>query len=86
MGRRNEAYGWHFQYLTIIGLALATATFAVALLADLTMSRRIFLVKNVLSFCSAPLEVLIALLYWGLRVVGSTHVRIPLCSCSGAAR
>ena len=39
------------------------------LLADLTMSRRIFLAKNGLSFCSAPLEVLISLLYWGLRAV-----------------
>ena len=75
--RRNEAYGWHFQYLTIIGLALATVTFAVGLLADLTLSRRIFLAKNALSFCSAPLEVLIALLYWGLRVVGPLQIRIP---------
>ncbi|KAH1494180.1 hypothetical protein KXV92_006691 [Aspergillus fumigatus] len=67
--RANEAYGWHFQYLTVIGLALSTLTFAVALLADLTLSARLFLVKNLLSICSAPMEVLISVLYWGLRMI-----------------
>lgn len=75
MLRSNEAYGWHFQYLTVIGLALSTLTFAVALLADLTLSARLFLVKNLLSICSAPMEVLISVLYWSLRMVGS---RAPL--------
>ncbi|KAJ6027678.1 hypothetical protein N7499_001137 [Penicillium canescens] len=65
----NLAYGWHFQYLTVIGLSLSTVTFAVALLADVTLSRRLFLVKNLLSVCSAPLEVLISVLYWGLRLI-----------------
>jgi hypothetical protein len=71
----NEAYGWHFQYLTVIGLALSTLTFAFALLADLTLSTRLFLVKNLLSICSAPMEVLISVLYWSLRMVSS---RAPL--------
>lgn len=66
---RSDAYGWHFQFLTIIGLSLATVTFAAALLADLTLSRRLFLFKNLLSVCSAPLEVLISILYWGLKFV-----------------
>ncbi|CAG8307607.1 unnamed protein product [Penicillium salamii] len=65
----NQAYGWHFQYLTVIGLTLSTLTFFVGLLADITLSRRLFLVKNILSICSAPLEVLISVLYWGLRSV-----------------
>lgn len=65
----NQAYGWHFQYLTVIGLTLSTLTFATALLADLTMSRRLFLAKNLLSVCSCPMEVLISVLYWGLRMV-----------------
>ncbi|KAK9853422.1 hypothetical protein MYU51_006513 [Penicillium brevicompactum] len=65
----NQAYGWHFQYLTVIGLTLSTLTFTVGLLADITLSRRLFLVKNLLSICSAPLEVLISVLYWGLRSV-----------------
>ncbi|CAG7989668.1 unnamed protein product [Penicillium salamii] len=58
----NQAYGWHFQYLTVIGLTLSTLTFFVGLLADITLSRRLFLVKNILSICSAPLEVLISVL------------------------
>ncbi|RMJ28636.1 integral membrane protein [Aspergillus sp. HF37] len=65
----NEAYGWHFQYLTVIGLSLSTLTFAVALLADLTVSPRLFLVKNLFSVCSAPMEVLISVLYWCLRLI-----------------
>ncbi|PGG97118.1 hypothetical protein AJ80_09738 [Polytolypa hystricis UAMH7299] len=65
----NEAYGWHFQYLTIIGLTLATLTCVAGLLADILLSRRLFLVKNVLSVCSAPLAVLVSLLYWGLRII-----------------
>ncbi|KAJ5761216.1 hypothetical protein N7520_008372 [Penicillium odoratum] len=67
--RADEAYGWHFQYLTVIGLTLSTLTFAVALLADITLSRRLFLVKNLLSVCSAPMEVLISVMYWGLRLI-----------------
>ncbi|KAJ5385863.1 hypothetical protein N7509_008404 [Penicillium cosmopolitanum] len=65
----NEAYGWHFQYLTVIGLSLSTLTFIFAILADVTLSRRLFLIKNLLSVCSAPLEVLISVLYWGLRLI-----------------
>lgn len=69
--RSNQAYGWHFQYLTVIGLTLSTFTFATALLADVTLSRRLFLVKNLLSVCCCPMEVLISVLYWGLRVASS---------------
>jgi hypothetical protein len=67
----NEAFGWHFQYLTVIGLGLSTLTFACGLLADVTLSQRLFLAKNLLSVCSCPMEVVISILYWGLRSVGS---------------
>ncbi|KAJ0422181.1 hypothetical protein BJY00DRAFT_300338 [Aspergillus carlsbadensis] len=73
----NEAYGWHFQYLTVIGLSLATLTFTVGLLADITLSPRLFLVKNLLSICSAPMEVLISILYWGIRLVNISFHAIP---------
>ncbi|WPH01368.1 Hypothetical protein R9X50_00421100 [Acrodontium crateriforme] len=70
----NDSYGWHMQYLTIIGLSLATATFAVGLLADLTLSRLLFRLKNVLSIASAPMECLITILYWGLRAIDPSLV------------
>lgn len=57
------------QYLTIIGLFLAALTFTVGLLADLTLSSRLFTLKNTLSVASAPMEVLISLLYWSLRTI-----------------
>lgn len=65
----NDSYGWHMQYLTILGLSLATATFAVGLLADVTLSPALFAVKNALSVASAPMQVLISLLYWSLQLV-----------------
>jgi len=42
---------------------------ATALLADATLSPKLFTVKNVLTLTSAPLEVLISILYWGLRII-----------------
>jgi len=63
----NDSYGWHMQYLTIIGLSTASLTFIVGLLADMTLSARLFSYKNALSVASAPMEILISLLYWGLK-------------------
>lgn len=73
----NDSYGWHWQYLTIIGLTLATASFAFGLLADLTsgsLSSNLFATKNTLSLCSAPLEVLISILYWGISAIDRVRV------------
>ena len=55
--------------LTTLGLSLATATFASGLLADLTLSPRLFTLKNNLAVTAAPLELLVSVLYWGLRIV-----------------
>jgi len=44
-------------------------TFTAGALADITLSSRMFRLKNVLSMCSAPLECLISALYWGIRAV-----------------
>lgn len=71
----NDSYGWHMQYLTIIGLSLATLTFTSGLLADLTLSPRLFRIKNALSITSAPLEVLISILYWGLQLINPKLVQ-----------
>ncbi|KAI1375520.1 FAR-17a/AIG1-like protein-domain-containing protein [Hypoxylon crocopeplum] len=73
----SVGFGGHFQFLTIIGLALASCTFAVGFLADVTLSSRLFKVKNVLSACSAPLEVLISILYWGLCAIDKSLVFPP---------
>lgn len=70
----NDSYGWHFQYLTIIGLSLATLTFLAGLLADFTSSQRLFHAKNILSMCATPLEVLISVLYWTLRTYDKSLV------------
>lgn len=70
----SESYGWHYQYLTIIGLTIATGTFIFGLLADITLSPKLFFIKNTLSLCSAPLEVLISILYWGISAIDRTLV------------
>ncbi|KAL9597400.1 MAG: hypothetical protein Q9219_005153 [cf. Caloplaca sp. 3 TL-2023] len=62
----NDAYGWHFQYLTIIGLALATIAFFFGSLADVTSSYRLMRYKNAFSLVATPLEVLISILYGSL--------------------
>lgn len=70
----NTSYGWHFQYLTIIGLALATATFLAGLAADITSSPTLFRLKNYLSMCTTPLEVLVSVLYWSIRTIDKSLV------------
>ncbi|KAG9242976.1 FAR-17a/AIG1-like protein [Calycina marina] len=73
----NDSYGWHFQYLTIIGLTIAALTFAFGLLADITLSSSLFRIKNTLAMCSAPLEVLISVLYWGISAVDKSLLVPP---------
>jgi hypothetical protein len=73
----NASYGWHWQFLTILGLTVAYATFIFGLLADITLSPQLFFIKNTLSLCSAPLEVLISLLYWGISAIDRELVVPP---------
>ena len=73
----NASFGWHFQYLTIIGLTLAALTFFFGLLADITLSPSLFSLKNALSVSSAPLAVLISILYWSLRAIDINLVLPP---------
>lgn len=73
----NQAFGWHFQYLTIIGLTLCTISFVFGLLADATLSPALFRLKNVFSIASAPMAVLISSLYWGLRMIDPALVVPP---------
>ncbi|RKF58379.1 UPF0641 membrane protein [Erysiphe neolycopersici] len=73
----DGAYGWHWQYLTVIGLTASSITFLVALLADITVSTTLFSVKNKLALCTVPLEVLISVLYWGLSAIDRKLVVPP---------
>jgi hypothetical protein len=73
----NNSYGWHWQYLTILGLTVAYATFVFGFLADITLSPKLFVIKNTLSLCSAPLEVLISILYWGISAIDKSLVVPP---------
>ncbi|KAK6864468.1 hypothetical protein PG990_006098 [Apiospora arundinis] len=73
----SNAYGGHYQFLTIIGLSLAQITFVVGLLADITLSPSLFTIKNALSVFSAPLEILITVLYWGLCAIDKSLVFPP---------
>lgn len=80
----NDSYGWHLQYLTVIGVYCALTTFSLALLADVTLSRRLFFWKNIISATSTPMEVLISVLYWTIQTIDPSLLiqeflpRIPL--------
>ncbi|KAJ3544123.1 hypothetical protein NM208_g3226 [Fusarium decemcellulare] len=63
------AYGWHYQFLTIIGLTASLVAFALGVLADLTLSHTLFQAKNAVAVLATPLEVVISILYWGLRLI-----------------
>ncbi|EFX05504.1 integral membrane protein [Grosmannia clavigera kw1407] len=71
------SFGGDFQYLTILGLALSFLTFMVAYAADISLLPEVFATKNKLAVCVAPLEVLISILYWGLRAYDKNLVFPP---------
>jgi len=73
----SKGYGWHFQFLTIIALSLATITFIAGFLADIFLWQNAFIVKNWLAVGSAPLEVLISILYWGISAIDKDLVVTP---------
>lgn len=65
----NEAYGWHYQFLTILGLSISLLSFVIGIVSDLTLSSTLFTLKNSLCIVAAPVEVLISILYWGIRAI-----------------
>ncbi|KAK4234297.1 UPF0641 membrane protein [Achaetomium macrosporum] len=65
----STAYGWHFQFLTIIGLAVALLSFVLGIFADLTLSPALFRAKNAVAVVATPLRVVISILYWGIRFI-----------------
>ncbi|EKG14628.1 hypothetical protein MPH_08101, partial [Macrophomina phaseolina MS6] len=73
----SEAWGWHLQFLTTCGLALATLTYALALFSDLTLSPALYRLKNLLSLTSAPLECCITILYWTIKAIDPRLLQHP---------
>ncbi|KAI1003085.1 hypothetical protein K3495_g5119 [Podosphaera aphanis] len=78
----SDTYGWHWKFLTILGLAVSYATFVSGLIADITLSPLPFYIKNKLALLSTPLEALITILYWGLFVIDKNLVVHPDLSIS----
>ncbi|KAF5656560.1 hypothetical protein FHETE_10944 [Fusarium heterosporum] len=62
-----RAFGWYFQFLTVIGVATSLITFALGLAADLTHQDVLFRAKSAVTILATPLEVLITFLYWSIR-------------------
>ncbi|KAH7242595.1 FAR-17a/AIG1-like protein [Fusarium tricinctum] len=62
-----RAFGWYFQFLTVIGVATSLITFVFGLAADLTLQDVFFRAKNAVTILATPLEVLITFLYWSIR-------------------
>jgi FAR-17a/AIG1-like protein len=73
----HSGFGSHYQFLTFIALTISTITFGVGLLADISLSEQLFALKNILSVCATPLEVLVSILYWSLRAVDKSLVVPP---------
>ncbi|CAJ0543604.1 Ff.00g038340.m01.CDS01 [Fusarium sp. VM40] len=64
----SVSFGWYFQLLTVVGLATSLVTFSLGLAADLTLKDVFSRAKNATSVLATPLEVLIAVLYWSIRM------------------
>jgi hypothetical protein len=64
-----DGYGGSLQFITFNAFAISTATFGIALLADVFSTRRLSPVKNALASVAAPLNFLVSVMYWGMRAV-----------------
>lgn len=73
----NSSYGSNFQHLTNLGLLASSIAFIFGLLADITLSPKLFMIKNVIAFCCAPLELLISLLFWSIFYYDKSLLMTP---------
>ncbi|WXC67655.1 hypothetical protein SNK03_013470 [Fusarium graminearum] len=64
----SRSFGWYFQLLTVVGLALSLVTFSLGLVADLVPANTLSKAKDAVAVLATPLEVLIAVLYWSIRM------------------
>lgn len=81
----HKQYAGHFQFLTICGLSITTATMLLGLLTDLVPITPLFMLKQVLHAIALPTESAISALYWGLLTFNPSllmppglTVRVPL--------
>jgi hypothetical protein len=74
---QNDSFGWHLQFLTILGITICTIGFSFGLIADVTNNTTSFTVKNYISLVAAPIEIVISILYWGLRAIDTGLVVPP---------
>lgn len=65
----SDSYGWHFQFLTVIGLTASLVAFIFGVLADVTLNETLFQAKNAIAVLATPLEVVITILYWGIKTI-----------------
>lgn len=63
----SKTYGTHFVFLTIIGLVVSYIVQALGVIFALTKSKLIKNLKDGLNKLSTPLELVISILYWGIR-------------------
>lgn len=73
----NLSFGCPGQYLTIISLTLCALTFTLGFLADVTLSPRLFRLKDFFSVASASIVSLVSMLYWGLYLIEPGLVVLP---------
>jgi hypothetical protein len=65
----SVSYGSHFQFLTILGLTASLIAFILGFAADLTLNQALFDAKNAIAVIATPLEVVVSILYWGIRMI-----------------
>ncbi|BGO89942.1 hypothetical protein NBRC10512_001926 [Rhodotorula toruloides] len=65
----DSSYGGHWQYLTILSLAIAWLTFLFSLLYDILPLSVFARLKTSVAVLAVPVEGLVGLLYWTLTVV-----------------
>lgn len=73
----SKLYGGHFIFLTVWGLALSFVQSVVAAFAVFSGLRTVYALSNYLLMLSAPVELLITMLYWTINLVNPTLVLDP---------
>lgn len=71
------SYGGHLQFLTILSLALSLLHQLLAVFSQLTRLRSLNALQSWVLMVTAPLEVVVAILYWPLKLYNNDLVKDP---------